>query len=465
MNKPQSLRAQLLSKLTLPLLFVVLLDAAASYFVAMHYTDLAYDRWLLDSVKSLTQEVHAQQNHVTFELPPIAVEVFRWDDVDKTFFKVESQAEGFMAGDADLPSPAINTLTSNEPFFSNGEIAGHEVRIVSVLTTPTPSSEHVLVSVAETLNKRRSMMTEILLAVVPPQFLLLFIVGFHVWTGVNRGLRPLNDLAAHLAQRSARDFNPILDADVPLEVRSLTHTINDLLQRLGSTLVTQQRFIENAAHQLRTPLAGLKLQAERARSADNPEAMKAALGHIKNAADRVAHLSTQLLVLARSESVSQSAPEFKPVDLVKLARESCMDWVTRALDRNIELGFDAPDAAVMVAGDAVLLRELLSNLLDNAICYGNSGGYINVGVRALPHAALIVEDDGPGISIIEQEKIFERFYRIQGSQGEGCGLGLAIVKEIADLHAARVTVVSGGQGRQGTRFEIVFNADESVLNS
>ncbi|WP_415880032.1 sensor histidine kinase N-terminal domain-containing protein [Methylomonas sp. TEB] len=465
MNKPQSLRAQLLSKLTLPLLFVVLLDAAASYFVAMHYTDLAYDRWLLDSVKSLTQEVHAQQNHVTFELPPIAVEVFRWDDVDKTFFKVESQAEGFMAGDADLPSPAINTLTSNEPFFSNGEIAGHEVRIVSVLTTPTPSSEHVLVSVAETLNKRRSMMTEILLAVVPPQFLLLFIVGFHVWTGVNRGLRPLNDLAAHLAERSARDFNPILDADVPLEVRSLTHTINDLLQRLGSTLITQQRFIENAAHQLRTPLAGLKLQAERALGADNPEAMKAALGHIKNAADRVAHLSTQLLVLARSESVSHSAPEFKPVDLVKLARESCMDWVTRALDRNIELGFDAPDASVMVAGDAVLLRELLSNLLDNAICYGNSGGHINVGVRALPHVVLIVEDDGPGISMFEQEKIFERFYRIQGSQGEGCGLGLAIVKEIADLHAARVTVVSGGQGRQGTRFEIVFNADESVLNS
>ncbi|CAD6873345.1 sensor histidine kinase [Methylomonas fluvii] len=464
MNKPQSLRAQLLSKLTLPLLFVVLLDAAASYFVAMHYTDLAYDRWLLDSVKSLTQEVHAQQNHVTFELPPIAVEVFRWDDVDKTFFKVESQAEGFMAGDADLPSPPITTLASNEPFFSNGEIEGHEVRIVSVLTTPTPSSEHVLVSVAETLNKRRSMMTEILLAVVLPQFLLLFITGFHVWTGVNRGLRPLNDLVAHLAERSARDFNPILDANVPLEVRSLTHTINDLLQRLGSTLITQQRFIENAAHQLRTPLAGLKLQAERARSADNPEAMKAALGHIKNAADRVAHLSTQLLVLARSESVSHSAPEFKPVDLVTLARESCMDWVTRALDRNIELGFDAPDAAVTVAGDEVLLRELLSNLLDNAICYGNSGGHINVGVLALPHAALIVEDDGPGISIIEQEKIFERFYRIQGSQGDGCGLGLAIVKEIADLHAARVTVVSGGQGRRGTRFEIVFSVDESVIN-
>ncbi len=464
MNKPQSLRAQLLSKLTLPLVIVVLLDAAASYFVAMHYTDLAYDRWLLDSVKSLAQEVHAQQNHVTFELPPIAVEVFRWDDVDKTFFKVESQVEGFMAGDADLPSPELASLVSNEPIFSNGEIEGHEVRIVSVLTTPTPSSEHVLVSVAETLNKRHSMMTEILLAVVLPQFLLLFITGFHVWTGVNRGLRPLNDLAAHLAQRSARDFNPILDADVPLEVRSLTHTINDLLQRLGSTLITQQRFIENAAHQLRTPLAGMKLQAECALGADNPEAIKSALGHIKNSADRVAHLSTQLLVLARSESVSQSLPELKIIDLVKLARESCMDWVPRALDRNIELGFDAPDTAVTVAGDEILLRELLSNLLDNAICYGNSGGHVSVGIQAAPQVTLIVEDDGPGISAIEQEKIFERFYRIQGSRGEGCGLGLAIVKEIADLHAARVTVVSPDKDRRGTRFEIAFSPLESSVN-
>ncbi|OQW71572.1 MAG: sensor histidine kinase [Proteobacteria bacterium ST_bin11] len=457
MNKPQSLRRQLLSKLTLPLVFVVLLGAGSSYFVAMHYTDLAYDRWLLDSAKSLAQEVHAKQNHVTFDLPPIAVEVFRWDDVDKTFFKVESQGEGFMAGDADLPSPALASLKNNEPLFSNGEIDGHEVRIVSVLTRPMPSSESVLVSVAETLNKRYSMMTEILLAVLLPQVLLLFITGFHVWTGVKRGLRPLNDLAGHLAERSARDFNPILDADVPLEVRSLTHTINDLLQRLGSTLITQQRFIENAAHQLRTPLAGLKLQAERALGADSPEAMKAALWHIKHAADRVAHLSTQLLVLARSEAVSQSAPEFKAVDLVKLARESCMDWAPRGLDRDIELGFDAPDAAVKVAGDEVLLRELLSNLLDNAICYGNSGGHISVSVQPSPQAALIVEDDGPGISASEQEKIFERFYRVQGSQGEGCGLGLAIVKEIADLHAARLAVTS--DGTTGTRFQIVFGAE------
>ncbi|OAI04370.1 sensor histidine kinase [Methylomonas methanica] len=458
MRKPQSLRAQLLSRLTLPLLVVVILDASVSYFVALHYADQAYDSWLLDSAKSLAQQVKAQKDKVTFELPPIAVEVFRWDAMDKTFFKVESEAAGFIAGDKGLPSPMLATMANNEPFFSDGEIQGQTVRIVSVLTAPTADdTDDVLISVAETLKKRRSMMNEILLAVVLPQLLLVLITGFHIWTGINRGLGPLNDLAKLIAQRSARDLNPISDAGVPLEVRSLTHTINALLDRLGANLKTQQRFIENAAHQLRTPLAGLKVQAERALLADNLETMKPALAHIKNSADRVAHLSTQLLVLARSESVSHSVQVFESIDLVGSARSCCMDWVPKALERNIELGFDAPTAAVRVVGDEALLRELLSNLLDNANCYGNPGGHISVKIEPSLEPRLIVEDDGPGIQANEADRIFERFYRIPGSRGEGCGLGLAIVKEIADLHAAQINVSSGPRGR-GTRIEIVFGS-------
>ncbi|OQW72287.1 MAG: sensor histidine kinase [Proteobacteria bacterium ST_bin11] len=456
MREPQSLRAQLLSRLTLPLLIVVILDASVSYFVALHYADQAYDSWLLDSAKSLTQEVKAHKDKVTFELPPIAVEVFRWDAMDKTFFKVESEAAGFIAGDKGLPSPVLATMASDEPFFSDGEILGQKVRIVSVLTAPTTDdSDDVLISVAETLNKRRGMMNEILLAVVLPQLLLVLITGFHIWTGINRGLSPLNDLAKLIAQRSARDLNPISDAGVPLEVRSLTHTINALLDRLGANLKTQQRFIENAAHQLRTPLAGLKVQAERALMADNLESMRPALAHIKNSADRVAHLSTQLLVLARSESVSQTAHELKSLDLITLSRACCMDWVPKALERNIELGLDAPTTPVGIAGDETLLRELLSNLLDNAIAYGNPDGHISVQIEPGLEPRLIVEDDGSGIQANEADRIFERFYRIPGSRGEGCGLGLAIVKEIADLHSARIEVGSGPRGR-GTRIEISF---------
>ncbi|OAI01346.1 histidine kinase [Methylomonas methanica] len=456
MNKPKSLRAQLLSKLTLPLLFVVILDAAASYYVATHFTNQAYDRWLLDSAKSLVQEVKAQQDHVTFELPPIAVEVFRWDDMDETFYKVESQMTGFMAGDDGLPSPSISELNKDQPLFFDGEIDEQPVRVVSVLTVPKTSTEHVIVSVAETVNKRRNMMSELLIAVILPQILLVLITGFHIWTGVNRGLSPLNDLARMIARRSAKEFDPIADAGVPLEVRSLTNTINALLQRLGSTLITQQRFIENAAHQLRTPLAGLKIQAERALSADNPESMRLALTHIKNSTNRLAHLNTQLLVLARSESISHSAPELRLIDLTRLVRECCMDWVPKALDSKIELGFEAPGNIVQVSGDDVLLRELLGNLLDNAISYGKAGGHISVSIESAPHAKLIVEDDGPGIPLSEQDKIFERFYRVPGSPGDGCGLGLAIVKEIADLHDASISIRSRSEADYGTRIEAVF---------
>jgi len=458
MLKPQSLRAQLLSRLTLPLLIVVILDASVSYYVALHYADQAYDSWLLDSAKSLAQEVKAQKDKVTFELPPIAVEVFRWDAMDKTFFKVESLSAGIIAGDKGLPSPSITAIGRDEAIYSDGEIQGQKVRIVSVLTTPTADdTDDVLISVAETLHKRRSMMNEILLAVVLPQLLLVLITGFHIWTGINRGLSPLNDLAKLIAQRSARDMNPIADVGVPLEVRALTHTINALLHRLGANLKTQQRFIENAAHQLRTPLAGLKVQAERALQTDNLETMKPAMAHMKNSVDRVAHLSMQLLALARSESLSQSAREFNAIDLVAITRDCCMDWVPKALERNIELEFDAPAAPVRVMGDETLLRELLSNLLDNAICYGNAGGHISVKIEATPEPNLIIEDDGPGIQVNEIDKIFERFYRIPGSRGEGCGLGLAIVKEIADLHAARI-IIGPGYAGCGTRIDVVFES-------
>ncbi len=392
---------------------------------------------------------------MTFDLPPIAVEVFRWDAMDKTFFKVESQSGGFMAGDKALPTPSILAMAKEQPSFSDSEIQGKRVRVVSVLTAPKATSDEVLVSVAETLNKRRSMMNEILLAVVLPQILLIFITGFHIWTGINRGLRPLNELARNIALRSARELNPIPDAGVPSEVRSLTHTINALLQRLGSSMVTQRRLIENAAHQLRTPLAGLKVQAERALRADDLATMKPALAHIKNAADRVAHLSTQLLVLARSESVMHGAREFKTVNLSALVRECCMEWVPKALERGMELGFDAPRQSVEISGNETLLRELLGNLLDNAICYGRPGGQIAVRVGAQPTPGFVVEDDGPGIRLEEADKVFERFYRIPGSPGQGCGLGLAIVKEIADLHDAQVRIGRSLPG-SGARIEIVF---------
>lgn len=223
-------------------------------------------------------------------------------------------------------------------------------------------------------------------------------------------------------------------------------------ERLNFAMNSQRRFIENAAHQLRTPLAGLKVQVDRALHADDARTLKPTLAQIKTATDRVAHLSAQLLVLARSESFSQ---EFITLDLTRLARDCCMYWAPKALERNIDLGFDAPADHPNVLGDETLLSELLNNLLDNAVCYGKAGGKINVKIEVGSKIKLIIEDDGPGIKPVEAEKVFERFYRIPGSPGEGCGLGLAIVKEIADLHAASISV-DQSSFESGTRFEIAF---------
>jgi two-component system sensor histidine kinase TctE len=281
-------------------------------------------------------------------------------------------------------------------------------------------------------------------------------------SGLEHGFRffiwPFNSLAVSDEGRIVLPVYLISLLLLGVIVRRSQHLANKLQQsneQLALSMETQKRFIENAAHQLRTPLAGLKLQVDNVLSADESDIMKHPLAQIKIAADRAAHLMTQLLVLARSESVSQSTKDFKNIDLSKLVRECCMEWVPKALIKGMELGFDGPVAALRITGDETLLRELISNLLDNAVFYGNVGGQINVKIELDSRIILIVEDDGPGIRLKEMEKVFERFYRLPGSPGDGCGLGLAIVKEIANLHSARINLGKSSFS-QGTRFEIAF---------
>jgi two-component system sensor histidine kinase TctE len=457
MSKTRSLRAQIVSRLILRLALLVLLDGAVSYYIALHYAHVAYDRWLLDSALSLAQEVKARQGRATFELSPTALELFRWDEVDQTYFKIESRRSGFLAGDKAVPTPPAAEAIPDEPYYFDGEIQGRRVRAVAMWIAAPDISEEVLVEVAETTRKRQAMTQDILLAVILPQLLLIIVAGFHIWTGVNRGLQPLHALTRELAQRSAMDLVPIPDSRVPLELRTLTRTINELLERLAAAMTTQRRFIENAAHQLRTPLAGLRIQSERALRIDDLAAMQPALVQIRNCADRVAHLNNQLLALARSGAILDANRQFAPLDLGELTRDTCIEWVPKALERGIDLSFDGPAAPVQVTGDGILLRELLNNLLDNAIRYGRNNGRITVGLGVAPDPCLTVEDDGPGIPDSERDRVFERFYRIPGSPGDGCGLGLAIVKEIADLHRARIRLEGTGAGG-GARFTITFAA-------
>lgn len=455
MKKNRSLKTELLFRLVIPLIFFVLIDAVLSYFVTLHYVDEAYDRWLLDSAKSLVQEIKVQNGKTVVELPPVALEIFKWDDFDKTYFKIISAEQGLLAGDAFVPEPVDPEADWSRPVYFNDKMRDETVRVVSMLIVFDENSDKIAVHVAETLNKRRGMMRDILLADLIPQLALVLFTGIYLLTGIKRGLQPLHVLADDVTKRTSRDLGAIPEAHVFLEVRMLTDTINGLLEQLTSAIATQQRFISNAAHQLRTPLAGLKLQVERALREQDLSAMKPALMQIQGCADRMSHLTTQLLVLARSEPVG-GGYELRPVDLSELVRKTCIDFVPKALQRNMDLSFEGSKKPLIIQGDEILLHELLANLLDNAVAYGYDHGNIVVKLHRAPAPCLTVIDDGPGIDDAEMDRVCERFYRIPGSPGDGCGLGLAIVKEIVDLHKARFEL-SRVSAKGGTRINLIFN--------
>ncbi len=448
-----SLRRQLLLRLLVPMVTLFVFGAAASYYIALEFANSAYDRALYDSARSLAQQIKVVNGRTVVDLPRAALEMFEWDDLDTTYYRISSAAEGFVFGHKDMPNLPFALQEAEGTRYYDDSILDRGVRVVALLLPVGPNSSPVRIQVGETRNKRTLLVKEILLTVVLPQGLLIALAGILVWFGVASALVPLSLLEKEIETRTHRDLSPLPDSAVPVEVRPLTHAINDLMQRLGQTLSVQHRFIADAAHQLRTPIAGLKIQIERALHSDSMDEIRPALSQLQNSAERVAHLSNQLLTLARAEPGANDPARFTDIDLNAIARETGMHWVPRALERNIDLGFAGSDHPVRIRGDALLLQELISNLIDNAVRYGREGGSITVSVTA--PAQITVEDDGPGIPDDERSKVFERFHRMPGSPGDGSGLGLAIVREIAQAHGAQVRLGNPAAGN-GTRIQITF---------
>jgi two-component system sensor histidine kinase TctE len=272
-----------------------------------------------------------------------------------------------------------------------------------------------------------------------------------VWFALARGIAPLNTLQQRIRRRQSQDLSPIDEHDVPEEVAPLVRSINDLLARLDHTMGSQKHFLADAAHQMKTPLAGLRMQAELAQreidAGGDPQAIKRSLKQIARSSQSAAHLVNQLLAMARAED-SEQARRLQDVPIIKLAREVVRDFVPRAMDKHIDLGYEGPDAdpaSPRIVGQPVLVRELIRNLVDNALQYTPAGGTVTVRLMPDPYGQVIVlqvEDTGPGIPEAEREQVFQPFYRALGTDVDGSGLGLAIVKEIADKHAASVAVTA-----------------------
>jgi two-component system sensor histidine kinase TctE len=276
-----------------------------------------------------------------------------------------------------------------------------------------------------------------------------------VWVGLSRGIAPLNRLQSLIRRRRPTDLSPVEPSSVPEEVRPLIIAYNDMMARLEENLQAQQRFIADAAHQMRTPLTGLKMQTDLAMHETDPDQLRQSLTRIAESTDRAAHLINQLLSLARAEASFEKLYAVETVDVDAIVREVALELYPRAQAKQIDLGVEAGDQALRVEGNPVLLREMLKNLVDNAIKYTPRGGSVTARTRYAGSPVFEVEDNGPGIPEADRERVFERFYRVLGSGVDGSGLGLPIVREIAELHRGTVTLDAGPGGR-GTLARVVF---------
>jgi two-component system sensor histidine kinase TctE len=409
-----------------------------------------------------------QQGKVLFNLPQSASEILRADESDTVYFQVLGVKGEYLAGERDLPLPpeSDDTLPADPPSSSapsgvsppggtvqlrDAEFRGIDLRVAHVwVRMPLPGEPQALVQVAETREKRSVLATE--------------------------GIKPLHRLEERIRARRPEDLSPINHKDVPLEVVPLVDSVNDLLGRLGDSLATQKRFLADAAHQLKTPLAGLRMQAELAqREGMSTGELRQSLAQIARSSMRATHTVNQLLALARAESAGVGRGlAMQPCNLVRIVTDVVRDCLPRAMDKHVDLGYDGAEpsvAGVWLQGNATLLTELVRNLVDNAINYTPSSssrpGMATVRVLADPFGQVLllqVEDSGPGVPEAERELVFQPFYRVLGSEADGSGLGLPIVLEIARQHGAQVALEDAHPGQQppGARFSVRFTALRSL---
>jgi two-component system sensor histidine kinase TctE len=452
-----TLRRQVLGWLFWPLLVLWCVSSVIDYDIANRFVNLAYDRSLLESALDIGRQVKVLHDRIYVDLPEVAVQMLQSRESGRLYYRVTGPQSEYITGEPDLPPPP-------DPFsgrvnYYDENYHGRPVRIVTLqLPVETGKSEGgmVMVQVAENRAARNDFERQILFRMVLPQALLIIVTGLTLWYAVGRGLAPLGALRREIESRSHRDLSALPEEQAPQEVRPLIHAINELLGRLSLALASQQRFIADAAHQLRTPIAGLKTQTELALRQTPPGEAQATLRQLRSATEQTTRLVNQLLSLARAEPPTGRIEPSEVIDLGHLAREVTTEWVPRALERNVDLGFDADSRGAQVEGDPFMLREMLNNLLDNAIRYTQLGGQVTVRVaRTAKGAALSVEDNGPGIPDSERARVFERFYRVLGTGAEGCGLGLAIVREIAQSHGGEVSLMLG-VGGVGTIAKVVF---------
>lgn len=447
----RSLFGEILDWMLAPLLFVWPLSIAFTHYFANNVANFPYDQSLREHVSAIARQVRLVEGRPVLSLPASARAMLRADETDNVYFHVLTADGKLLAGDKELP--AMGVEPGDEPipgeiYMRDGDFKGQDLRIAYtwLAEADLPRARWVLIEVGETTEKRSQLANKIVASVILPQFIIIPLAVMLVWFGLSRGLRPLNRLRHTIETREPDDLSPIATRRVPEELEPLVEAFNEMLERMKRSVEAQQRFVADAAHQMRTPLTGLKTQAQFAMRETDPEALRHALRQIVTGVDRAGRLINQLLTLARTEGGEPAQQRHEPLDLSLLIREVVEDWVMPAIEKGIDLGYETTGTA-MILGNAFLIRELAKNLIDNALRYTPSGGHVTC--RVIDNGVTVlfeVEDDGIGISEEQSELVFERFYRVDDAATEGSGLGLAIVQEIAMQHDSRASLRPNPRG-------------------
>jgi len=449
------LRSLLLRWVLLPTLVLWAAGFVVGYLHSLAQAHEAYDRSLLGSALVLGESLRLADAEVVAELPYAALEMLRTDAHDRIFYRV-ADGDRYITGYEDLPAPPGDP--AGGPLFYDASYKGQDVRIVAVQQVVLDGGDrrHLLVQVAETLEARQQLTRRLVLQSAALQLLLIALAAGLIAFGVRKGLAPLKRLRDEVRRRGSNDLTPIDTRAVPREVAPLIHAINAHTERQRQLGEAQLRFVANASHQLKTPLTLLRAQVGLALMQTELEAMRGIVTRLGDATEATGRLVGQLLALARSEP--GRLLDEQQLDLAELAHEATFELIPAARAKDIDLGFES-DGPLHLRGERVLLRELVTNLVHNAVTYTPPGGRITVSVRLHNGCAVLrVADDGPGIAPAERARAFERFQRLGGNGAPGSGLGLAIVKEICARHGAEVTLADPPEGGGGLWVDVRWPA-------
>jgi two-component system sensor histidine kinase TctE len=444
-ERSTSIRWRLFVTLFVPAAVVLIAGTVATYLRVLPPFTEAYDQALLESALAIAAHVRADdKGHLELSLPPDALAIVRADSKDSVFFRVSAADGTFIAGDADLPDPS---RISPNRLQTDAEYRGVPVRLVGYRTYA--GNYGFSVTMGETMHKRDEMRARLLYSAVAADGVVLGLILTLIWFSVNRSLAPLRNVEEQISRRSAHDLTPVAVGDVPAEIRGLVTALNRLFDLVREGSRSQRKFLDNAAHQLRTPLTGIQAQLELMCGSEEDSGRRQRLERILDGARRLSRTTHQLLTLARADESASPRWDWEDVNLTAIVESAVAESLSLAQRARIDLGAELHDA--VVRGIDWLLGEAVIALTNNALEHTPAGGSVTVRCGIEDGSAYVeVVDTGIGIPPVERDRVLERFFRASNARGAGSGLGLAIVKEVTELHGGTLEIDAGPKAT-GTR--------------